>query len=136
MRVIAVLDLKGGVVVRGIGGRRDEYRPVVSTLTTSSEPLAVAEAVRARLGLDEFYLADLDAILGGSPSLELFGHMRERGFRLWVDAGIRAAEDAAALEEAGVERIVAGLETLAGPQELGRLCDRLGDRVVFSLDLK
>ena len=29
MEVIPVLDLKGGLVVRGVAGRRDEYRPVV-----------------------------------------------------------------------------------------------------------
>ena len=69
MRVVAVLDLMGGKVVRGVGGRRSEYRPVVSRLTTSCDPVAVAEAFRQQLGIDELYLADLDAIAGARPAL-------------------------------------------------------------------
>ena len=30
MKILPVIDLKGGVVVRGVAGRRDEYRPIVS----------------------------------------------------------------------------------------------------------
>jgi phosphoribosylformimino-5-aminoimidazole carboxamide ribotide isomerase len=137
VRVIPVLDLKGGVVVRGVGGRREEYRPVVSTLTDSARPADVARAFRDRLGLSEFYLADLDAIAGGRPALELYRTLAAEGFRLWVDAGVRDAPDAAPLAEAGVARVVAGLETLAGPDVLSRLCEAMGAaRVVFSLDLK
>ena len=36
----------------------------------------------------EFYLADLDAIAGQLPSLSLFTQLQDKGFRLWVDAGI------------------------------------------------
>src|SRR3954451_24567824 len=48
MQIIPVLDIQGGIVVRAIGGRRSEYRPLVSRLTDSTEPLAVAHAMRAR----------------------------------------------------------------------------------------
>jgi phosphoribosylformimino-5-aminoimidazole carboxamide ribotide isomerase len=137
VRVIPVLDLKGGVVVRGVGGRRDEYRPVVSTLTDSARPLDVARAFRDRLGLSEYYLADLDAIAGGPPALDVYRALAAEGFRLWVDAGLRDAADAAPLGEAAVARVVAGLETLAGPDVLSRTCATMGAaRVVFSLDLK
>jgi phosphoribosylformimino-5-aminoimidazole carboxamide ribotide isomerase len=132
MRVVPVLDVMGGVVVRGIGGRRSEYRPIVSRLIPSSQPLGVAEAFRELLDLNELYIADLDAIAGKPPALELFCTLRDRGFSLWVDAGLRFAVDAKPLLDVGVERIIAGLETLAGPDEL----DALGDCAVFSLDLK
>ena len=46
-RLIPVLDLMNGKVVRAVGGRRDEYRPVVSTLTPSTEPVEVAMALLA-----------------------------------------------------------------------------------------
>ena len=32
MEVIPVIDLLGGQVVRGVAGRRDEYRPIVSQI--------------------------------------------------------------------------------------------------------
>ncbi len=132
MRVVVVLDLMGGIVVHGVGGRRSEYRPITSKLTPSCEPIAVAEAFRDQLGLSELYVADLDAIMGRPPSLELFRELSARGFALWVDAGLRRADQAAALFDAGVSRVVAGLETLAGPDELAGL----NRRCVFSLDLK
>jgi phosphoribosylformimino-5-aminoimidazole carboxamide ribotide isomerase len=136
MRVIPVLDLMGGVVVRGVGGRRHEYRPIVSTLTSSCRPVDVAEAFRAHFGLTDLYLADLDAIGGAQPALPLYGELRRRGFRLWVDAGLRDAATAEVVAATGVERIVAGLETLTGPEALAAICRQWGERVVFSLDLR
>src|SRR6266542_1022598 len=136
MRIVPVLDLKGGDVVRGVGGRREEYRPVISQLTDSSAPAAVATAFRDQLGLSELYVADLDAIGGAGPALDTYAALRALGCVLWVDAGLRDAGLADVLVAAGVETIVAGLETLAGPRELSRLCERYAERVVFSLDLK
>jgi phosphoribosylformimino-5-aminoimidazole carboxamide ribotide isomerase len=134
MRVVPVLDLMGGVVVRGIGGRRREYRPVVSRLTASPAPLDVARAFREHFGLTELYVADLDAVEGAPPALPTFAALQVTGFRLWVDAGVRDFGRARTLAEAGVERVVVGLET-AGPGVLAETCGALGERVVFSLDL-
>ena len=69
MQILPVLDIMRGQVVRGVGGRRHEYRPIVSRLTASASPLDVAGAIRAHFGRDEFYLADLDPIAGGGPVL-------------------------------------------------------------------
>lgn len=136
MRILPVLDLKGGLVVRGVAGRRAEYRPVVSRLTDSAEPLRVAEAFRRHFQLSELYLADLDAIAGAAPALEVYERLRGDGFRLWVDAGLKDYCGTARLSSS-VDGLVAGLETLAGPAVLRDLCLALGsDHVVFSLDLK
>jgi phosphoribosylformimino-5-aminoimidazole carboxamide ribotide isomerase len=136
MRILPVLDVLGGRVVRGVGGRRHEYRPVVSRLTASCEPVDVAEAFRSHFALTELYLADLDAIGGAPPALPLYATLRSRGFRLWVDAGLSTARAAEPLAALGVEGIVAGLETVAGPSVLVELGQDLAERVVFSLDLK
>ena len=136
MRVIPVLDLQGGVVVRGIGGRRHEYRPVVSRLMPSCHPPDVARAFRGHFGLTELYVADLDALAGAPPDLTTYALLHGDGFRLWVDAGVRDAASAEPVVGAGVARLVVGLETVAGPAALADVCRRHGDRVVFSLDLK
>jgi phosphoribosylformimino-5-aminoimidazole carboxamide ribotide isomerase len=137
LRILPVLDLLQARVVRGIAGRRAEYRPVVSRLTPSAEPLAVARAFRDHFGRTELYLADLDALAGAPPALATYAALQADGFRLWVDAGIRGPEDARPLAAAGVAGLVAGLETLGGPEELRALCAEFGgERVVFSLDLK
>jgi phosphoribosylformimino-5-aminoimidazole carboxamide ribotide isomerase len=136
MRIVPVLDVMGGVVVRGVGGRRHEYRPVVSRLTPSSSPLDVASAFRDVLGCTELYLADLDAIGGSDPAWRLYELLRRAGCSLWVDAGVREATQAIALSAAGVETVVIGLETIRGPAALAHACANLGSRVIFSLDLK
>ena len=137
MRVIPVLDIKNGVVVRGIGGRREEYRPIVSKLTTSCRPVDVAQVFREQLGLEEIYLADLDAIAGALPSWRIYGEIQVLGCRLWIDAGIRHAADALELARHGIQEVVVGLETIAGPDVLTSTCRELGgDRIMFSLDLK
>jgi phosphoribosylformimino-5-aminoimidazole carboxamide ribotide isomerase len=136
MRIVPVLDLMGGRVVRGVAGRRREYRPVVSRLTASSAPLDVAGAFADSFGLRELYLADLDGIAGAEPAWATYSALRSAGFRLWVDAGVRHPGRALTLAAAGVETVVAGLETLAGPADLGEMARALGERLVLSLDLR
>ena len=89
MKVIPVLDLLDGCVVRGVAGRRSEYRPIVSQRTGSSEPLVVARAIRDAFGLCEFYIADLDGILRHQPKLAVYRQLMDDGFQLLVDAGVR-----------------------------------------------
>jgi phosphoribosylformimino-5-aminoimidazole carboxamide ribotide isomerase len=137
MQILPVIDLMNGVVVRGVRGHRQQYQPLVSRLTTSVQPLDVASAIRGHFGLNEFYLADLDAILGKPPSLNLVRKMLDKGLRLWVDAGIGVdARHIAALAEVGVQQIIAGLESLEGPAQLQELVALHGaSRLVFSLDM-
>jgi HisA/HisF family protein len=137
-RLIPVMDLLGGQVVRAIAGRREAYRPLVSRLTNSTDPLIVAESLRQCAATHELYLADLDAIIDGArPQLELLAQLARRGFRLWVDAGMRCAADGLPLTEAGVHTLVASLESLNGPSELQACIQRYREHgVAFSLDLR
>jgi phosphoribosylformimino-5-aminoimidazole carboxamide ribotide isomerase len=135
--IIPVLDLKAGVVVRGVGGRRAEYRPVVSRLTSSAAPADVAEGFRRHFGLSLLYLADLDAISGRPPALATYRDLQARGFQLWIDAGIRDVRQVLSLAEVGIAALVVGLETVRGPEILREILGQVAvDRVVFSLDLK
>ena len=137
MRVFPVIDIKGGLVVRGVAGERDSYRPVQCRLTPSHAVVDVAEALRREFDLSELYVADLDAILDDAPHIELYRQLAARGFQLTVDAGLRDIQRAATLFAAGVQSVVAGLETIPGPQLLRELAGEFGPgRVLFSLDLK
>jgi phosphoribosylformimino-5-aminoimidazole carboxamide ribotide isomerase len=137
MPILPVLDLKQGLIVRGIAGRRDEYRPIVSTLTSSARPVDVARALHDHFGFTDFYLADLDAIAGATPAYSVFDLLHAEGLSLWVDAGLRTTDDARAMAATAVASVIAGLETMADPATLRELFERLGsDRMVFSLDLK
>ena len=136
MNIIPVLDLKNRQIVRGMAGRREIYQPIVSKLTPSVEPLAVANAIRAHFKIARFYLADLDAIAGQSLASDVYDVLQSSGFSLWVDAGVRTCPDAEAVARSGVANIIIGLETLEGFQQWQACVQRFGpNRLVFSLDL-
>ncbi|HEY1067965.1 MAG TPA: HisA/HisF-related TIM barrel protein [Pirellulales bacterium] len=146
MLVVPVLDLLGGVVVRGIAGRRETYRPIESPLVSSARPAEVATALRETFGLTTLYVADLDAIAGRPPHVEACAELQRLGFSLWLDAGLADGRDAArwldarsphASSQTSELHLVAGLETLAGPAALADVLRIAGpERTVFSLDLK
>lgn len=137
MIVLPVLDLLNGVVVRGVAGERDQYRPLVSPLAESADPLTLARAFRTQFGLESLYIADLDAILAEAPNLKVYEALAAEGFRLYVDAGLRNLSVARQVHAAGAHILIAGLESIPGPEFLGELCSEFSpERVVFSLDLK
>jgi phosphoribosylformimino-5-aminoimidazole carboxamide ribotide isomerase len=137
MKVVPVLDISGGMAVHARGGDRARYRPVESILAPSADPIRLATAFRDRLGLSELYVADLDAIRGGEPHWDLYRALLQDGFSLMVDAGVRDRHLALGLSEAGVRSVVAGLETLKGPEHITELVEGLGAQsVVLGLDLR
>ena len=137
MKIVPVLDLLDGVVVRGVAGRRDKYRPVQSCLAATADPLTVARAFRDKLGLSELYVADLDAIMRERPNLALYRALAADGFHILVDAGLRDVRQGCSIAESGAAGLIAGLETIPGPVHVHRLCAEFGpDRVLFSLDLQ
>ena len=134
MRVIPVIDLKGGAAVHAVRGQRERYRPLRRGLVAGSDPLRVARAFREELGLDELYVADLDAIAGGSHHREVVAALA-REARVMVDAGVTGVAAVRPLLELGAARVVIGTETLADPAALGRLRAELPDApLVLSLD--
>ena len=141
MQIIPVIDLLGGVVVRGLAGRRHEYRPIESRLSKSAAPAAIGAALRARFGFREAYVADLDAIAGADPAWQIFEALADCGLTLRIDAGIATADRARRIAEfhAGklCSAVVVGLESLSSPRALEEMLATLGpDRLAFSLDLK
>jgi phosphoribosylformimino-5-aminoimidazole carboxamide ribotide isomerase len=113
MRVVGVIDLKGGTAVHAVRGERERYRPL-------GDPLALAR----RYGLEELYVADLDAISGGGVQTEIIAALASEA-RVMVDAG---AGDPQRLLDLGVDRVVVGTETLAD-------ADALLPDAVLSVDL-
>lgn len=136
MRIIPVLDLMGGRVVRGVQGDRARYEPVQSVLTSECTPRAVAQALWAETDCDTLYLADLDAIEGqGHHQATVEELAASLPVHLWVDAGIADAATAARWLGTGVHRVVIGSETLESLETLDALRAALpAERLVLSLD--
>lgn len=134
MRILPVLDILDRQVVHAKAGRRDEYRPIESRLIAGSDPLELAREIRNTYGLNAFYLADLDGILRRRPNLSLYQLLVQAGFELLVDSGLRSSWDAVSIQNAGVDRIVVGLETCDSPDDLAEIVQS-SIEVTFGLDL-
>jgi phosphoribosylformimino-5-aminoimidazole carboxamide ribotide isomerase len=130
MRVIPVIDLLGGQVVRAIGGRRHEYRPIESSLCRDAQPANIARTFVENFGFDTVYVADLDAITGREPDLTSYKSIADCGLRLWIDAGVQDLNRT-------YERVIIGLESIDDPDEIAPLVETIdADRCIFSLDLR
>jgi phosphoribosylformimino-5-aminoimidazole carboxamide ribotide isomerase len=139
VRVVPVLDLMDGCVVRAIGGERGRYQPIESRIVAGSEPIDVARAFRDRFGLTELYVADLDAIRGER------GHGREvdglltDGFTVVLDAGVRRLPEAGwtrAPTPAGFHLVLASETVIDWSTLPAVLSGRGGKRTLISVDLK
>jgi HisA/HisF family protein len=111
MRIVPVLDLKGGIVVHARRGQRDAYAPLRSPLVEGCEPVAVARALCAACRTSTLYVADLDALAGSPIDVATLTGLAAVADP-WVDAGATTPERAAALARAGVARNIVGTESL------------------------
>jgi len=140
--IVPVIDLKGGQVVRGVAGQREQYQPVQSPLVRDAHPATVARAFVDRLGFQQTYVADLDAISGGPLSEREYQQIAASGASLLVDAGVGDVAAAEAVQTVftngrELDGIIVGLESLAHPYDLRVLAAHLGPELgLFSLDLK
>lgn len=136
MHILPVIDVRDGAVVRAIGGDRARYEALESSLCPTSDPLPLAYALRERFECREVYVADLDAIGGAAPNLELVKALVEIEMLPWVDAGVRDAADAMRLRQAGAA-VVVGSETINGPTAWEQVVKAVDPRrLAFSLDLR
>ena len=134
-RLIPVIDLRRGQVVRARAGERDAYAPIDTPLARGSRPTDIARGLLDAVGSDCLYVADLDAIMDGTEpdraSLEAVARACP-GVRLWVDAGFSDFSAVERFTRLGLGRPVIGSES----QRDAGLVRALGNRAVLSLDTR
>ena len=91
LRIIPVIDVMEGIVVRAIAGRRERYLPLRSQLTRSAEPFDVARALLDATGAKELYVADLDGLMRGEPQPGLRELAERLGVEVWLDVGLKCS---------------------------------------------
>jgi len=141
MRIVGVIDVRGGRAVHARGGRREEYAPVgvAAGERVDGNAAALARVYIDRLGVRELYVADLDAIEGDTTAMNagLLRQIAALGAPVWVDAGVTTSAAANAVLEAGASAVIVGLETLTRLEALHEISQAIGSqRVVFSVDLR
>ncbi len=136
MRVIAAIDILNGQVVAGLSGIRESYKPLISKVVSATNPFELIMEMREALGINDFYIADLDAILTGKKNEQLYSSLVKEGVHIYLDAGSKNCADLQYLMNMNVFKVVAGLETIESIEELETAAQMFGSRLVFSLDMK
>ncbi len=136
MDIIPVIDLKGGTVVRARFGARDQYRPIETPLSPSSDPVDVTRGLLSVYPFDNLYVADLDAIERRGDNRAILRRLKAEFPRLmlWVDNGIADLGDAEDWLAADLGHLVLGSETQADCAMVHRFAD--DGRVALSLDFR
>lgn len=107
MDLILAIDLSGGLVVHGTGGKRAEYRPLTWGIASTADPVGFVSEIRPRF----CYIADLDRIGGTGDHDREIAAIARMIDRCYVDRGARSPADL--LQFAGVVDVV-GTETAGG----------------------
>ncbi|MGK6307998.1 HisA/HisF-related TIM barrel protein [Variovorax sp. DT-64] len=145
LNLIPVVDLLQGQVVRAVRGDRQAYRPIVSALCGSSDPVTVARILCDHCAARQLYVADLDALQGGATQVAVLAELLEAlpGIELWLDAGLADASAGQALRSrlapfASRIVLVYGSESLRSREALERCfgdgANEDGLRAALSLD--
>src|SRR5580693_9152267 len=122
-RIIACLDVHGGRVVKGV-----QFADIID----AGDPAALA-ARHAREGADEIVLLDITATHEGRQTL--LDTVRRTARQLFVPfavgGGIRSADDAAQVFEAGADKVSVNSAALADPTLIGSIGRSFGAQAVI-----
>ncbi len=131
--IIPVLDIKDGIAVSGKSGNRDEYKPLKTIFSPSPDPLDISKALK-NAGADEIYIADLDAIEGREPNLDLVRSIN-KDLPVMLDCG---ACDLDSVEEAlqVSQKVIIATETLRALEDLEEIYSKVSrERLIISIDI-
>lgn len=138
MQIIPVLDLSKGQVVHAKKGSRKHYRPIQSSLCSSSHP---AEIVRGYLKLYPFrtlYVADLDAIeqQGNNRSIIQTLCFEYPELEIWLDSGLSLVDHYLKSHNTSSLRIILSTESIPEPTAASLMRDFGGHSFILSLDYR
>ena len=128
-RIIACLDVRDGSVVKGVQ---------FESLTRAGDPVELARRYNAE-GIDELVVLDVTATLESRRALVGTVHAvaAELFIPLAVGGGIRSQEDAAAVIEAGADKVSLNTAALANPSMITTLARRYGSQaIVIAIDAR
>jgi imidazole glycerol-phosphate synthase subunit HisF len=128
-RIIACLDMDGSRVVKGVRFKN---------LRDAGDPAECATA-HARSGADEIVLLDITATSGNRNTLldAVRATARSLFVPFTVGGGIRQLEDAAAVFDAGADKIAINSAAVRDPELIGKIAGRFGSQaVVVAIDAR
>lgn len=141
MHIIPVVDIKNGIPVHAIAGKRDDYGPIQNSRFDCSSVFTLCKKIIAELSPKFFYIADLDAIEHGRPNISLLSDLLRLPTHWLMDVGLKTAADLYSLESQFSRSenwsAIFGSESLSSLKELELAVSKFdSSRIVFSCDLR
>lgn len=136
-RIIPVIDILNSQAVHAIKGEREKYKPLKSVLINNSNPTRIALKLKNKYLFNEFYIADLDAILQKKPNITIISKILDiPGVEIMIDPGIKTKKNAEKYFKLNLKSLILGLETLRDLKVIME-CLELFDtnRIVVSIDM-
>lgn len=118
-KVIPVLDLLDGLIVHAVKGVRKNYKPLDSYLFEKPDPNLIIDILYNKYKFNEFYVADLNAIMNRNPNYELILKLIEKPYiSFLLDPGINNFEEVIQFSSLGIKNLILGLETLENKETI------------------
>ena len=136
-RIIPVIDILKSQAVHAIRGEREKYKPLKSVLINDSNPIRVASKLKIEYLFNEFYIADLDAIIQRKPNISILSKILAiPGVEIMLDPGIRTKKNIEKYYNFNLKSLILGLETLKDLKVIKKCLNLFGnDKVVVSIDM-
>jgi len=136
-RIIPVIDILNSQAVHAIKGEREKYKPLKSVLINDSTPTKIALKLKNEYLFNEFYIADLDAILKRKPNITIISEILDiPGVEIMIDPGIKTKKDVKKYYNLNLKSLILGLETLRDLNVITECLKLFGtNKIVVSIDM-
>ncbi|MGA2677149.1 MAG: HisA/HisF family protein [Methanobacterium sp.] len=134
IEIIPVLDLKSGIAVSGKSGERNNYKPLKTIYSSSSNPVEIAKILKEK-GTKRIYIADLDAIEGNGSNHDIIKRINDI-IPVILDAGANDVNKVNNLLKF-VDKVIVATETLITFKDLDEIFKTFSKReLIISIDCK
>jgi len=131
MLIIPAIDLKGGKCVRLLRG------DMQAETVYGDDPVAMGKRW-VEEGAQYLHVVDLDGAVSGAPrNMDAITELcAALPIPIEVGGGVRSLGQAAALLEAGADRVIFGTAALAHPEVVGEACRRFAGKIAVGIDAR
>ena len=136
MELIPAIDILDNRIVHAHLGLRKGYRPILSRLSSTSDPIDIINGLLSFYPFRTFYIADINSILknGNNNSIikKIIQRFKEKKF--WLDNGAHYISQVNSWIRDFNQCIVVGSESQRNLAFLSSLKENFFDNVILSLD--
>jgi len=136
-KIIPVIDILKKEAVHAIKGERENYKSLKSYLFDTSNPVEILKELYEKYNFNQFYIADLDAIIKKTPNYELISKILALlPIDIIIDPGIISIDDVRHYFRYNIQKLIIGLETISDLEIIKKSLKLFGsNQIIVSVDM-